>query len=652
MTLNLKVQLPSGEVNVPVQHNSTPGHLKENLKYSLRAPPKCFKLFVDGRELDDMKPMAGEPNNVTDDCIVTPVVDELALSQLDQEPMEKASKPVQPTRIVKEEPPKPKKPKKDKEIRPILGPNDVQKGNILAPGLANWAINKKWLEGKSPNRQMVFLKIEATVENKSYPEQEDGTVALALGDPQVSPAWIEVAEALEIGERAEFVINAKVLDFDPEGLAPTDSTSKWVVELVEVTEVKDILEDFSQLLHVEDVGSSARVEDLDRVAVHWRVRRWMAEGAFCIASSRERIAILPGYGLVPIEDQSAPPVPLSVGEGQQEAAEIVVRNCGPGGKGHLYLKSNQLKSNRPQGTVIMDVEFVAIDPNRGPGTPGWKGWQSLVQEIEQGSEWLMQSDERRKQLETFGTLRKSTNDSAEAEDHVAGQVHKYAENAARRFARALKWIDVEGQAGKKEKTQKANLQMKLAKANSLSYMRFGENPPPASEAEKKALSDSLSLLSDVKATSEAMGNEQLSVDCLKMSLQVLIQAENTDEAKVALEQLQVLRPGDDDLRDDAARLHRLDQALMLKKGASTIETMQKDLQAGNEVKDKAAILPILEKLFELMKNNEVKYAAITKLKLGKDVGNAMKLGDQELAQAGRKIVGEIQRLAQQNALGL
>jgi len=149
-----------------------------------------------------------------------------------------------------------------------------------------------------------------------------------------------------------------------------------------------------------------------------------------------------------------------------------------------------------------------------------------------------------------------------------------------------------------------------------------------------------------------MGNEQLSVDCLKMSLQVLIQAENTEEAKVALEQLQVLRPGDDDLRDDAARLHRLDQALMLKKGASTIETMQKDLQAGNEVKDKAAILPILEKLFELMKNNEVKYAAITKLKLGKDVGNAMKLGDQELAQAGRKIVGEIQRLAQQNALGL
>jgi hypothetical protein len=300
----------------------------------------------------------------------------------------------------------------------------------------------------------------------------------------------------------------------------------------------------------------------------------------------------------------------------------------------------------------MDVEFVAIDPNRGPGSPGWKGWQSLVQEIEQGSEWLVQSDERRKQLETFATLRKSTNDSAEAEEHVAGQVHKYALNAARRFTRALKWIDAEGQDGKKELTQKANLQMKLAKANSLAHMRFGESPLPASEAEKKALSDSLALLADAKKASEAMGIGQLTVDCSKMTLQVLIQAENTAEAKSVLEQLQSMRPGDEELRDDAARLHRLEQAVTLKKGAGTIDTLQKDLQAGNEAKDKVVIMPILEQLLELMKNNEVKYDAITKLKLGKDVGNSMRLGDQELAQAGRKIVGEIQRLAQQNALGL
>jgi len=361
---------------------------------------------------------------------------------------------------------------------------------------------------------------------------------------------------------------------------------------------------------------------------------------------------MPGYGLVPIEDQSAPPVPVSMGEGQQEAVEIICRNCGPGGKGHLYLKSDALKHNRPQGAVIMDVELVAIDPNRGPGTPGWKGWQSLMQEIEQGSEWLGQSDERRKQLETFATLRKSTNDSAEAEEHVAGQVHKFAVNAARRFTRALKWLEAEGQTGKKEQTQKANLQMKLAKANSLSHMRFGENQKPASEAETKALADSLELLADVRKISEALESEHLTVDCLKMTLQVHIQAQNVTEARAILEQLQSIKPGDDELRDEGARIHRLEQVLALKQGASAIETLQTDLRTANEAKDKAAIMPILDQLLELMKKNEVKYEAITKLKLGKDVGISMKMGDQELAKAGRNIVGEIQRLAQTNALGL
>lgn len=502
---------------------------------------------------------------------------------------------------------------------------------------------------------MVYLKLEALQGGsvaQSYPEQDDGILALALGDPQVSPVWTAVAQMLEIGEKAVFDINPKPIDYDPEGLAPTDSTNTWTCELVRVLDVKDVLGDFSQILHIEESGQAARVEDLDRVAVHWRVRRWMAEGAFCIASSRERIAILPGYGLVPIEDQSAPPVPVSVGEGQQEAVETIVQHCGPGGKGHLYLKSTSLKGNRPQGTVIMDVELVAIDPNRGPGSAGWKGWQSLVQEIEQGSDWLSQGDERRKQLETFATLRKSTNDSADAEEHVAGQVHKFANNAARRFSRALKWLEADGQEGKKEQTQRMNLQMKLAKANSLAHMRFGENPPPASDAEKKALAESLDLLADVKKASEAVGNEQMMVDSMKMTLQVMIQAENVTDAKAMLEQLQALRPGDDDLRDDGARLHRLENVMTLKQGASTIETLQTELRAGVEAKDKDALMPILEQLLDLMKKNEVKYDAITKLKLGKDVGNSMKLGDQELAAAGRKIVGEIQRLAQQNALGL
>ena len=46
------------------------------------------------------------------------------------------------------------------------------------------------------------------------------------------------------------------------------------------------------------------------------------------------------------------------------------RSLAPSLQGHLYLKSTAMRGNRPAGCVIMDVEVVALDPCRGPGTPG------------------------------------------------------------------------------------------------------------------------------------------------------------------------------------------------------------------------------------------------------------------------------------------
>eukprot|EP00435_Cladocopium_sp_Y103_P057588 s1303_g19.t2 len=363
-TMQVKVVLPTGEVNVPVEPNSTPGHLKENLKYSIRVPPKQIKLTCEGRELDDIKPLTGEPNNVQDGAVL---VAERREGVVEEDMSTKASPP--PTMIKKEEPPKPKKPKKD-VVRPTLVEGDVKKEKTLQPGHQGWAAKAAYLEAKSKKRHLVYLKIEAIEEKKAYPEHEDFQVVLALGDPQCSPVWTAVVQLLEIGEKARFTLSRKVLDFNPESLAPDDYCSTWEVELLRVLEVEDVMEDFQQLLEIESSGGKERAEDLDNVAVHWRVRRWMPEGTFCIASSRERIAIMPGYGLVPIEDQNAPPVSISVGEGQQEAVEVIASRVGPGGQGHLYLKSQAMKSNRPAGCVIMDVEVVAMDPCRGPGTPG------------------------------------------------------------------------------------------------------------------------------------------------------------------------------------------------------------------------------------------------------------------------------------------
>eukprot|EP00931_Biecheleriopsis_adriatica_P017283 TRINITY_DN12440_c0_g1_i1.p1 TRINITY_DN12440_c0_g1~~TRINITY_DN12440_c0_g1_i1.p1 ORF type:complete len:669 (-),score=187.03 TRINITY_DN12440_c0_g1_i1:36-1985(-) len=645
--LSLKVVLPSGEVNVPVEPNSTPGHLKENLKYSIRVPPKQIKLTCNGVELDDIKPLSGPPNNVSDGAVLVAE----AREGVPEEEVAPKSAP-QPTMIKKEEPPKPKKPKKD-VVRPTLTDGDVKKEKTLSPGYQGWAPKAAYLEAKSNKRHLVHLRIEALDEKKTYPEQDEGSVILALGDPSCSPVWTAVAKDLEIGERAKFTISRKALDFDPEGLNPTDSCSNWEVELVRVQDVDDVCEDFQQLLQLESTGGKERAEDLDAVAVHWRVRRWMAEGAFCIASSRERIAIMPGYGLVPIEDQNAPPVQIAVGEGQQEAVELIASRVGPGGKGHLYLKSQALKSNRPAGCVIIDVELVAMDPCRGPGTPGWKGWQTLISEREMGDQWLEEADGRRKQLETFGMLRKSTEDSKGAEAHVAEQVHKFAYNAERRYRRGLKWLEMDDKKDdRKMQLEMATVRMRLANAVSLAHRRFGEDPPPATDAEKAALKEARELLAEVLKASEALNNDTVKYECMKMNLQVLIQAEDVPAARSVLEKLQADKPDDEELKSENARLNRLENELSLKKGAGTVEDLQKELQAAVTAGDKAKCTEILENLLGMFKESKVTWDAVRTCKVGKDVGNAMKMGDPDVAALARKAVGEIQALAQRAGLGL
>jgi len=650
--MQLKVVLPSGEVNVSVEANSTPGHLKENLKYSIRVPPKQIRLTCDGRELDDIKPLAGEPNNLGDGAVIIAEKKEGATEDETLAPpkADEGSKAPQQTIIKKEEPPKPKKPKKD-VVRPAIGDEDVSKKKTLAPGYQAW--KPEFLEGKCSKRHMAYLKVLCVDTKKNYPEQEDSCMVLALGDPQTAPAWTAAALQMEVGEKAIFVMSKKAVDFDPEGLNPTDISANYIIELLRIVEVIDVNEDFSQLLHIESTGSKERPVDLDAVAVHWRVRRWMAEGTFCIASSRERIAIMPGYGLVPIEDQNAPPVTVSMGEGQQEAVELIAARMGPGGKGHLYLKSEALKGNRPQGCVIMDVEFVAMDPCRGPGSSGWRGWQSLVAEREVGDQWLEEADGRRKQLETFGTLRKSTEDSKGAEAHVAEQVHKFATNASRRYRRALRWLKEDKQDDRKIRLEQGTLSMRLAKSESLKHARFGAAAEgEASEDEKKALQEAKDLLKDGLATGEELKNESLVYECLKMTLQVCIQAEAVAEARQTLERLQGLRPDDEELKSDSARINRLESALSLKKGAGTIEELQKDLQAAITGQDKPKVGELLTSIFDLLKGNQVTWDTVRTCKVGKDVGNAMKMGDPDLAAQGRKCVQEIQALAQRAGLGL
>eukprot|EP00927_Polykrikos_kofoidii_P076591 TRINITY_DN73656_c0_g1_i1.p1 TRINITY_DN73656_c0_g1~~TRINITY_DN73656_c0_g1_i1.p1 ORF type:complete len:652 (+),score=151.49 TRINITY_DN73656_c0_g1_i1:84-2039(+) len=651
--MKLRVVLPSGEVSVAVEDKSTPGHLKENLKYSIKLPPKFIKLTCDGRELSDIKPFAGEPNNLVDGSVVVcqakdgHEVEAVEAAAAAEAAARKAS---HPTLIKKEEPPK--KRQRTDAIRPTLSSDDVIKKKTVSRGRVPWM--PRFLDGKCSRRHLASFRLEAVEHKKMYPEQDDGAMVLALGDPATSPVWTAAACQMDIGEKSSFVINRKALDFDPEGLSPTDSSSTWIIELLEIVEVIDVKQDFSCLVHISDAGSVERPKELDRVEVHWRVRRWTAGGCFLIDSSRERTALLPMYGFVPIEDANAPPVMISFGEGQQEVIELSTSSAGPGGVCHVYLKTDAMKGNRPAGCVVFDVEFVSIDACHGPDSRGWQGLDSICSERDNGDEWLLSADSRRKQLETFGTIRKSTEGSKEAEEHAAGQVRRFAFNAARRYRRALGWADKENAEDQEVSLLVAVLKMALAKATALSHQRFGPSAEKgeANDDEKKALTEAQDLLSQALPVVEEQRNEDLVFECLRLALQVCIQGEDVKGGRAMLEKMQDMRPGEEELKSDSARFNRMEQAAAVKKGSNTVETLQQELRLANEGKQFPAVSAALSNILELMQSGKVKFDTIKDLKVGKDVGNSMKLGDADVAVQARKVVGEIQALAKRNSIGL
>ena len=103
-------------------------------------------------------------------------------------------------------------------------------------------------------------------------------------------------------------------------------------------------------------------------------------------------------------------------------------------EGHQNLP---LKENRPKGLVIVDIELVAVKSCKSPDDSAWNGWQSIVMETEYGDAWVDKADENRLRLETYDTMRKTTESEREAEDQITEQVNKYARNGGRRYRRAL-----------------------------------------------------------------------------------------------------------------------------------------------------------------------------------------------------------------------
>jgi len=622
--MHLRVVMPSAPegINVPVQPQSTPGHLKENIKYSMGVPPKHIRIAFKDELLDDIKTFDGQ--GVTDGSTVVATIDESAPPPKPEE-QSAVSKPT----VIKKEEPKPKKPRKE-VVRPELKDGDVKKQKVLSDTGAKWTPSGK--------PQLAFLHVEQKGE-----EPED--LVIQIDDKQVSPAWTEVAKQLSVGEKAIFDIKEKVLDFDPEGLG-TSGPGPFTVELVKLADVEDV---GNGLLLVAKPGKGTAPEMLDTCMVHWRMRRW---SGICIASSRERMAILPGHGIVQIEDPNAPAVGLSLGEGQQEAIETIAAKLKPGGVGHLYLKSEQVKANRPAGPVVVDVEMVDVNSGR-PGTASWKGWISLCNEQRSGDEWLERAERQREQVETFDQMRKAQSDEEKkAVENILGQMSKWALNAQRRYRRFDAWLkaaaDSDTPDKKRAELERWRAKLNLAKALLVQHQRFGDDALKLSDEAKDAYKEADVVLQCVLKS----GQEELETEAKRGLLQLYTLTQRVPEARKVLEELLKAQPDSIELKDCSARLHRLETQLQLQQGGSEVEKVQQDLRAANEAKDMAAVAAALDALGEIFANDGVKYDKLRDLKVGKDVGNAMKLGDPDVAAKARQIVGGIQRLAQKQDAGL
>jgi len=296
-----------------------------------------------------------------------------------------------------------------------------------------------------------------------------------------------------------------------------------------------------------------------------------------------------------------------------------------------------------------------VDLMRGPGTPGFEGWKSFMLERTRGDRYLEEADSTRQKLETFSMLQKSTGHSKNAEEQTAKQLHKFADNATKRYQRMLKWMEAEATMDDKHKLEKVKATMRMAKASALSHQRFGEvAEDEAADAEKSVLVQAQLLLKHARDACEGVSQkDQLEHECLMTTLQVSLQAQDAAGARTSLEELTQMKPDQaDELKSFAALINRLETAISLKKGANAIEERQKELQAAVAGKHKAKVIECLEVILDMFVNSKVTWDKVRTCKVGKDVGLAMKMGDPDIAKVAQTCVQEIQALATRAGLGL
>ena len=223
-------------------------------------------------------------------------------------------------------------------------------------------------------------------------------------------------------------------------------------------------------------------------------------------------------------------------------------------EGHQNLP---LKENKLKGLIIVDIELIEAKSYKSPDYSRWNGWQSIVIEFEYGDDWLDKADENSQCLETYDTLRKTTESEREGKDQITEQANKYARNGGRRYREPSESLSkIESVESKVENEM-------------LSVKSGADVEKQVSDDAKKAIAEATQLLESVLEQLSKSGMIGLTYETLNMRKKV-------HQVKEDLLQELSKENGKDDteLRNFAASFNKQDTAVQQQQDTRSPETAQ------------------------------------------------------------------------------
>ena len=89
-----------------------------------------------------------------------------------------------------------------------------------------------------------------------------------------------------------------------------------------------------------------------------------------------------------------------------------------------------------KGLIIVDIELIAAKLCKSPDCSRWNGWQSIVIEFEYGDDWMDKADGNSQCLETYDTMRKTTESERKAKDQITGGSQQFRTQRRTMISRA------------------------------------------------------------------------------------------------------------------------------------------------------------------------------------------------------------------------